>query len=158
MSTYTVIQDWITEKRFRAQRRNTSLHVDVEYHMTPEGHIERSFNLHELMMTTQDETFLVRVTGPSMLDAGILPGDLLVVNRSLTPEPGHIVVVALGGGIMVRRLAASEGRIRLAPDHNDMTAVDITLRSDAYFWGVATYVIRNVQHQSPPHDVHAPAR
>ena len=55
-------------------------------------HIERRISLDELLDIRAPHIYLVRVEGDSMLGAGIFPGDLIVVDRSIEAEPGHIVI------------------------------------------------------------------
>ncbi len=81
-----------------------------------EGYLEEILSLHDLVVRNPTATFFVRVSGSSMERAGIHPGDILVVDRSLSPRSGHIVLAALGGEVTVKRLRVREGRAFLVPE------------------------------------------
>jgi DNA polymerase V len=61
-------------------------------------------NLQALLVPRPHATVLLRVSGHSMREAGIHPGDLLVVDRSLPPRPGQIVVAQLADGFTLKSL------------------------------------------------------
>ena len=62
-----------------------------------DNYIEAEINLNEELIKNPISTFLLRVQGDSMRNAGVLNGDLLIVDRSLNPQPGHVVVAILDG-------------------------------------------------------------
>lgn len=104
--------------------------------------LEKSLNLHELVVKHPAATFFVKVIGDSMRDAFIVSGDILVVDRSLQPSDGKIVVAVLNGEFTVKRIKmAPNGRILLAPANNDYAAIPIQEGADFQVWGVVTYVI-----------------
>ncbi|MGI4826620.1 MAG: LexA family protein [Janthinobacterium lividum] len=69
-----------------------------------EDYLETPLDLHDFLIDNKAATFLMRVDGDSMKDAGILDGDLLVVDRSAKPDNGCVVVVAINGEYTVKRL------------------------------------------------------
>lgn len=71
--------------------------------------VERSLDINDLVVKNPTSTFFVRVEGDSMEGAGIFSGDVLVVDRSVTARSGHIVVAAINGEMVVKRLQRSEG-------------------------------------------------
>jgi DNA polymerase V len=77
-------------------------------------YLDQTLNLHSYLVRNPPATFFVRVTGDSMRDAGILDGDLLVVDRSLDATPGRIVVASIDGELLVKRLKMTQGRYQLA--------------------------------------------
>ena len=72
------------------------------------------------------EYFALRVRGESMLGAGILPGDLVVVRRQPTANNGEIVVALLGDEATVKRFSQKNGRIWLLPENDAYTPIDGT--------------------------------
>jgi len=66
--------------------------------------VERPLNLHDLLVDNESATFFVKVSGDSMEGARIFDGDILVVDRSIDPKSGHIVVAAVYGELAVKRL------------------------------------------------------
>ncbi len=72
--------------------------------------VEARLDANDLVIDNPTATFFMRVSGESMADAGILPGDYIVVDRSVEPRAGMIVVAAVDGEFTVKRLARSGGR------------------------------------------------
>ncbi len=68
-----------------------------------DDYVETSLDLSEHLMGKKEATFFVRVAGDSMTEAGIHDGDILVVDRSVEPEDGSVVVAALDGELTVKR-------------------------------------------------------
>jgi len=90
-------------------------------------------------------TFIVRVSGYSMTEAGIFDGDLLVVDRSLKPRSGQIVVAVTDGEMVVKRLKRKAGRWWLIPEAQDNSAFRATAMGEgSEIWGVVKNVIRNL--------------
>ena len=87
----------------------------------------------------EDEYFALRVRGESMLNAGILPGDLVVVRRQQTAQNGEIVVALLGDEATVKRLSRKNGEIWLLPENDDYQPIDGT---HASLLGKVTAVVR----------------
>ena len=87
----------------------------------------------------EDEYFALRVRGESMLNAGILPDDLVVVRRQQTAVNGEIVVALLGDEATVKRLSRRNGEIWLLPENDDYQPIDGT---DAQVLGRVTAVVR----------------
>lgn len=110
---------------------------------------EEKIDLNEELIAHPSSTYLVRAEGDSMIGAGIFDGDLLVVDRSLTPKDGSIVIAALHGDLTVKRLrikqSLSEGdQIILAAENPDYA--DIHIRTtDALVWGVVVYAVRDLK-------------
>lgn len=74
-----------------------------------DDYIEGKLDLNRHLIKHPAATFFVRVTGNSMTGAGIHSGDLLIVDRSLEPTDGHVVVAVLDGELTVKRLQMSHG-------------------------------------------------
>ena len=79
-----------------------------------------------------------------MIKAGILDGDLLVVDRSLTPGNGSVVIAAVEGELTVKYLAIKNGRVLLIPANDEYPELDITDQEDTVIWGVVTYAIHKL--------------
>ena len=89
-------------------------------------------------------TFLVRVSGHSMDGAGISDGDELVVDRSLTPADGNVVVAVLDGELTIKRLRLDRGRVRLVADNPAYQDVVIPEMAELTIWGVVTRCLHHV--------------
>jgi DNA polymerase V len=83
-------------------------------------------------------TFLVRVSGHSMAGAGIADGDELVVDRSLTPVDGSVVVAIIDDELTIKRLRLEHGRVRLAAENPDYPDVLVPELAELTIWGVVT--------------------
>lgn len=76
-----------------------------------------------------------------MRDAGILSGDILVVDRSLTPKDSQIVVAMLDGDFTVKRLRQRDGRVFLEAENVAFSPIEISENQELVIWGIVTYVI-----------------
>lgn len=103
--------------------------------------IDQALDLNSLLISHPAATFFVRVEGESMEGAGILSGDLLIVDRSLEATHGKIVVAILGGEFTVKRLIKRAGKIFLAAEHAAYAPIEVEAGTDFQVWGVVTYII-----------------
>ncbi len=87
-----------------------------------EQYLEPPLDLNALLVKRPAATYFVRVEGDSMIDAGINPGDLLVVDRSLTPVDGDIIIASVDGEFTVKRLRV-EGNGELGMGNGKKKAV-----------------------------------
>lgn len=108
-----------------------------------EDHIEAGIDLNEWLIEHPAATFLVRIQGDSMTGAGILDGDVAVVDRAIEPRPGHVVIATIDGEFLVKRLARRGGRLVLACENPDFptAAIDIDAAQEALIWGVVRHAI-----------------
>jgi len=112
---------------------------------SPAGdYIERRLDLNEHLIQHPSATFFVRVAGDSMTGAGIHDGDILIVDRSLEPAGGSIVVAAVNGELTVKRLMKHDGRCTLKPENDAFGCIEVAEYSDVHIWGVATCVIHRL--------------
>ncbi len=109
-----------------------------------DDYVESSVNLNSYLIPNPSKTFLVRATGESMINVGIHSNDMLIVDRSVSPKNGQIVIAALNGELTVKRLAIeSDGSIFLQPENDYFSAIAVTEDSDFYIWGVVIHSIRD---------------
>lgn len=106
-----------------------------------DDYLEKALDLNEHLVKRPAATFFVKAEGESMLGAGIHPGDLLVVDRSLEPEPGRIVIAALDGELLVKQLCEREGQWYLASANRRYPDFPVGDDTDLVIWGVVTHVI-----------------
>ena len=110
-----------------------------------DDHIEEKLDLNRLMIEHPAATFFLRVEGDSMENANIQPGDILVVDRALTPKNEQIVVAILNGEFTVKRMKTQEDRLFLLPENPRFPALEITAETDFQIWGVVTYIIHKAR-------------
>ena len=109
-----------------------------------DDYVEVGIDLNEQLIRNPSSTFFLRVSGDSMTGSGIHDGDLLVVDRSLDPRPGRIVVAVLDGSFTLKRLARHQGRLRLEAAHPDYPALELHRCGEVQIWGVAIHVIHDL--------------
>jgi repressor LexA len=87
--------------------------------------------------------FLLKVRGLSMIEAGILEGDLLAVHRTAEARSGQIVVARIGDEVTVKRLKRRGGTLELLPENPDFAPIMVDPRRDAFaIEGIAVGLIR----------------
>lgn len=107
-------------------------------------YVEGSLDLNEHLIAHPASTFFVRVDGHSMIRAGIFPDDILVVDRSLEPVSGKIVVAIYDGELTVKRLKVEHGKYWLIPESDDYEPICVRKDADFQVWGVVCWVIHKV--------------
>ncbi|MBD5417568.1 MAG: translesion error-prone DNA polymerase V autoproteolytic subunit [Desulfovibrio sp.] len=118
--------------------------VNAGWPSAAEDYIDGQLNLHELIVRHPSATFFLRAAGDSMLGVGIHDGDLLVVDRSLEASHNRVVIAALDGELLVKKLCRRDGRVLLQPANPDYPEFDITEREYAHIWGVVSHVIHRL--------------
>ena len=106
---------------------------------------ESRLDLNDLCVKHPAATYFVRAQGDSMIEAGIFPGDVLVVDRSLTAKHGDIIIAALNGELTVKKLE-TKPKLRLVPMNNKHSPVDIPEDTDIEIFGVATTVVHSLRN------------
>jgi DNA polymerase V len=106
---------------------------------------ESRLDLNDLCVKHPAATYFVRAQGDSMIDAGIFPGDVLVVDRSITARHGDIVIVALNGELTVKRLETKPTK-RLVPMNNKYAPIEIPEDTDIEIFGVATTAVHSLRN------------
>jgi len=109
-----------------------------------DDYIERKLDLNQHLIKHPAATFFVKASGDSMIHAGIQSGDMLVVDRSLEPAHGRIVIAAINGELTVKRLSRQNNQVKLLAENPDYPPIDITDEQDLVIWGVVTHVIHQV--------------
>ena len=109
-----------------------------------EDHIEETLDMNSLLIKNPDTTFCVRVSGLSMIDAGIYEGDALLVDSSIQPREGKIVIAAIDGMLTVKRLGYIDGKPHLLPENANFDPIPILENSDLHIWGVVTNILRSL--------------
>lgn len=109
---------------------------------SPAGdYIENELNFKELFIRNESSTFFVRVEGNSMIGAGIFDGDILVVDKSVSPYDNSILVCFIDGEFTVKRINKIDGSLYLIPDNPNFKPIKINEDSDFRLWGIVTFTI-----------------
>lgn len=107
-----------------------------------DDYMDRPLDFNELLITHPAATFAVRVTGLSMLGAGIFPGDIAVVNRAIAPYHTCIVLALLDGEFTIKRYLTKGKDIILRPENPDFKDIVVHEGQEFEVWGVVTNAIR----------------
>lgn len=106
-----------------------------------DDHIEGKLDLNEHLVRRPAATFFVRASGESMRGAGIFDGDLLIIDRGVSPQPDDIVIAILHGELTVKRLKKSDGQWLLAAENRAYPSLPL-IEGDCEIWGVVTHSVR----------------
>ncbi|MGK7909757.1 MAG: LexA family protein [Synechococcus sp.] len=109
-----------------------------------DDYIEMHLDLNEYLVDQPAATYHVQVSGDSMVGAGIMDGDILVVNRSQEAAHNAIVVAIVDGEPTVKRLYWQNSDIELQPENPAYPAIRISAEQDLQIWGVVTGVVRKL--------------
>lgn len=107
-----------------------------------DDNIEQGLDLNQYLVKRPETTFLLKVQGDSMKKVGIFNGDILIVDRSLEPADGKIVIAALDGELTVKRLSIKSTGTWLVPENDHYLPIPVRENSDMVIWGVVTATIR----------------
>ena len=105
---------------------------------------EIRISLDKELVKNQESTFYARVSGDSMLGAGIDDGDLLVIDKSLSPENGKIAVCFIDGDFTVKRIVKEKGKLYLKAENKKYKSIELKEESELIIWGVVEYVIKKL--------------
>jgi DNA polymerase V len=110
-----------------------------------DDYLDGEIDLNRFLVERPAACYLMRVAGPSMSGAGILDGDLVVVDRSVTPAPGHVVVAVLDGEMTLKRLRRlKDGRFMLVAEHPGYPSITVGEERPAEIWGVVVGCVRKM--------------
>ena len=109
-----------------------------------DDYMERGIDLNEQLIRNKPATFFMRVSGSSMINAGIYDGDIVIVDRSIKPVNGKIVIAVIDGEMLIRRYEKTLNSLRLIPETAKLSPIDVSEFMDFKIWGVVSYIIRNV--------------
>ncbi len=104
--------------------------------------VEKVLDINELVVRHPASTFFVRVEGDSMEGAGIFSGDVLVIDKSITPRDGCIVVAAVYGEMVVKRLTSRGDTHELVSENAQYKPIVVTGNDDCFIWGVVVGSVR----------------
>jgi DNA polymerase V len=119
--------------------------VSAGFPSPAEDYVEKSLDLNELCIQHPAATFFVRVQGESMVDAGIFPDDVLVVDRSLRAKHGDIIIASLESEMTVKQLHLKPIPVRLLPRNPAYQPIIIEGDMVMEVFGVVTNVVRSLK-------------
>lgn len=110
-----------------------------------DDYLEGSLSLQDMLIEHPAATFLIKVEGHSMKDAGILDGDIAIVDRALPPSHGRIVVAVVDDEFCLKRLVYRGGRCFLESANASFPPMEVSDCSENKIWGVVKHVIHTLR-------------
>ena len=105
---------------------------------------ETRISLDRELVKNKEATFYARVSGDSMIGAGLDDGDLLVIDRSKNPENGKIAICLVDGEFTVKRIKQEKNKLYLMPENKKYKPIELKEENELIIWGVVEYVIKKV--------------
>tara|TARA_B100000965_G_C19181137_1_gene578850 strand:+ start:72 stop:503 length:432 start_codon:yes stop_codon:yes gene_type:complete len=105
---------------------------------------EVRISLDKELVKNKEATFYARVSGESMIGAGLDDGDLLVIDRSLDPINGKIAVCLIDGEFTVKRIKKEKNKLYLIPENKKYKPMELKEDNELIIWGIVEYVIKKV--------------
>ena len=144
--------DWLCSKSIVEQNKNMKLTIPYYLHKAGAGfpspatdYIEEDIDLNVHLIKNVPATFIIRVQGKSMVDVGINDGDLLVVDKSLTPKNFSTVIANVHDELVVKSFVQDKDKKFLTSGSKEFVdRILINEEADIFIWGVVTYVIHSV--------------
>lgn len=106
--------------------------------------MENSIDLNKELSKNPLATFYIKVSGNSMIDAGIENDDILVVDKSLEPQNNKIAICFIDGEFTVKRIVVKKHSMFLMPENKNYKPIEIKEENQIVIWGIVTYVIKSV--------------
>ena len=118
-------------------------HVSAGFPGVVDEHMEDTLSLDQLLIKHPETTFFARVEGDSMIGAGIFEGDILIVDRSVTPKNKDIVVALLDNEFTVKRLKNKDSQPILRAENPNYPDIVVDGEHELVIWGVVTGLTRS---------------
>ena len=114
---------------------------------SPAGdYIENQLDLNDYLINHPSDTYFIRVEGNSMTGANIFCGDLLIVDRSIEPARGNIVIANINGDLTVKKIDYINGKLCLLAENDDYDSVEIKEGNELLIWGVVIHSIHSFKN------------
>ena len=121
-----------------------SCKISAGFPSPADDHLEKNLDLNSHLIKHPTATFFVRVNGDSMINAGIHDNDILIVDRSLKPAHGKIVIAVVDSQMTVKRLYKQSGKLFLIPENKNFKPIEITENMSIEIWGVVVTAIHSL--------------
>ncbi len=118
--------------------------VQAGFPSPAQDYFDGRVDLNTHLIKDVNSTFIVRVAGDSMKNAGISDGDEVIVDRALTPRDGDVVVAVLDGELTLKRLFIRSERVLLKAENPRFSDIAVDTLSELTIWGVVTRCLHHV--------------
>jgi len=118
--------------------------IEAGFPSPADDYVETTLDLNEELISNGTATFFLTVSGTSMREIGIHGGDTIIVDRSIEPTGGDVVVAALDGFLTVKRYEVRSGHPMLVPESSRHDPIPIEEGQSFVVWGVVTKCIHDI--------------
>jgi DNA polymerase V len=119
--------------------------VPVGFPSPADDYVEDRLDFNQLLVQNKSATFFLRVKGDSMFNAGIHDGDIIVVDRSVEPVDGSVVVAVVDGELTIKRLVRCNGVTELRAENPKYSPIRFKEGQELTIWGVVTSAVHLVK-------------
>ena len=110
---------------------------------------ESRIDINDIVMANEASTFFIQVSGNSMIDSLIFPGDILVVDKELEATHLDVVIAVIDGEFTVKTLYCLDGVVKLMPANEEYPEIILENEQELDIWGVVTYTIHKNKRKKP---------
>ena len=133
---------YLTSYRRAKDCMRQEIYTDNDTGFGSAADMEHGIDLNEELIRNKPATFFMRVNSDNMKATGIYKEDVVIVDRSLKPVNGKVVIAILNDELLIRRFEKINNKIRLLTDSNKLSPINIEAGCEGFgIWGVVTYVI-----------------
>jgi len=119
----------------------SSSDISAGFPSPADDYFDKTLDLNEYLIKNPASSFLLRVKGDSMVDAGIFEGDIVIVDKALEASNGKIVIAIVDGEFTIKRIMEKKGKLFLKAENPNYKAIEVTEEMDVKIWGVVCYTI-----------------
>lgn len=112
--------------------------------VTADDLIEYPLDLNTYVVKNPSATFFMRVDGDSMRDVGIYSDDIVVIDRSLTPKNGDIIVASFDGNLLIKRFSKEHNQFYLTSENSKYHPIKVNSVNNFEVWGVVTHSLKTI--------------
>ncbi len=109
-----------------------------------DDYMERGIDLNEQLIRNKPATFFMKITSNSLVNAGILKGDIAIVDKSIKPQNGKIVIAVVDNEMLIRFYQKKINKVSLIADAPKIASIEINEDNSCIIWGVVTGIIREL--------------
>jgi DNA polymerase V len=119
-------------------------YISAGFPSPADDYLEAKLDLNKLLIRNPSSTFFARVRGTSMQDVGIHDGDILIIDKSLSPSHNSVLICFIDGEFTVKKIQKKNGDLYLMPQNKEFAPIKVDKESDFRLWGVVTYCIHKL--------------
>lgn len=119
-------------------------YVKAGFPSPAEDHSDLKLDLNKELIKNPSSTFFARVSGESMIEDGVDDGDLLIVDKSISPYDGALAVCYIDGEFTLKRVRIDKDGVTLIPANSKYKPLKITKENNFQIWGVVKYLIKKM--------------